>query len=1573
MKKSAFKRIFSLLLALVLVACLVPMKITVEANALSLSGLTCSAYISNARARSYIDTMMRYYINNNSDLQSMLTSGKCVVFMFEGGSDNYWNGETYEKSLYDNRIQAAVFVVKADASGNAYIDYCSETCSSIASNVLDCTAGVGYSGSTTILDGVYRMYRWNHTGPYASFQLDVDASNANGYGLYTPSSVPDGQLLGCNGINVHTRSTTSGTNWSAGCQVIGTGAYTSNEYNAFFRSVTGFGFDPWVNYYSSPKTLYSYGDHGYGYGSGYTVGYYVVDRQLAMIGTDGVQYGSGSLVNVFNKTALSKLTSYSTPKAQAAGALNFEYSSSQCSFYSSHCQIKVTLDGAPVNSQPCSVSTAFGSSTLETATVGKTYTATGLYKNHYGNYWYRVTTSSGKTGYIYAGETQYVKTLTSDITLTGATAPNGHVQGKVFVVNGTINSPYNELIALSCFIYNGFTNKGDPVTGTAGAPTGPHSYTLASSTIDNATAMNELATGNYTYQIQAAYRNYYATSATEISYKEGTLELMKEYFAVVPSSVDQSSCAHSNTTHVLQASTCQSNGSSLTVCSKCGKIAENVTTGGHSYGSWSTTKQPTCTATGTQQRTCTRCNNIEYKTLAATGHSYETSTIPATCQEHVQTLYTCSKCNDQYTEYPEGGMSAWSETKPDVDPSLIEQKTQYRYSDYETKTSYDTSMSGYTQKSSTWVQSGTGTVNYVKSWPSGFLTTNTYYTQYNGQSKKVTTSETETTKTVVDSDAVVGYLWHHWCYSNSYYSVASKSGSYTTFHAFYSSADNSTDHDSSDDSYEYANSSCCSNSDWYWKTPVYAQKYTTYKKQFTYERWKPYTEWSDTAVTASSTRKVETRTVYRYVNSELAPHTWVEGICTVCGEACAHSYVDKICTECGMPEPNKDYYLFGWINGNDYACEADHENTGIYKFEEGKLTAIFETDSYVGVKLGDNSVWYMTNGYPGDDVSSATLYDSAITGEKSDRLFVPRGREITFSLTENGDGSLTLSYVAAICEHPSHGIDGLCTKCGDAAEHTYIDGACTVCGLSCVHSWADGICTVCQTACVHNWKDSTCEICGLPCTHVYSNGYCTVCGHVCGHDWSDGTCQLCGKACEHSYSGGYCVTCGQEKPVKDYYLFGFINGANYGCEEDHLTTGIYKFVDGMLTVTFETTSYVAVKAEDNSDWYMTNGYPGNGVSTATLYNTKTANMVAEKLYVPGGVEVTFSLVDNGDDTFNLSYVVAMPEPVVQPTLTLNYPSLSFESEIVYNVYFTPTNIEDVVEMGLITFASRLEDGTIADAVDILPNAQSAGTMYMAQTKGIAAKYMGAALYFKVYAKLSDGSYVYSAVAGYNAIAYTNTIFKNSQSDEMKALCVAMLNYGAEAQKFFGHNVDSLMTAGLTAGQQALVSAYDASMVEAVVAVDAAKTGQFVQNKAGFTALKPTVSFEGAFAVNYYFSTAYAPENGMTMYYWTAADYAAADVLTPGNATGSMAMEPTGGTNEYWGAVSDIAAKRLDETIYVTAVYTAGGTTYCTGVIAYHIGRYCQGIAANDSSAMQDLAAATATYGYYAKNYFASIA
>ncbi|MBQ9762359.1 MAG: hypothetical protein IJV82_04700, partial [Oscillospiraceae bacterium] len=63
---------------------------------------------------------------------------------------------------------------------------------------------------------------------------------------------------------------------------------------------------------------------------------------------------------------------------------------------------------------------------------------------------------------------------------------------------------------------------------------------------------------------------------------------------------------------------------------------------------------------------------------------------------------------------------------------------------------------------------------------------------------------------------------------------------------------------------------------------------------------------------------------------------------------------------------------------------------------------------------------------------------------------------------------------------------------------------------------------------------------------------------------------------------------------------------------------------------------------------------------------------------------------------------------------------------------------------------------------------------------------------------------------------------------------------------------------------------------------------------------------------------------------------------------------------------------IDQTIYVCAVYKSGGVEYTTGVRAYSLGYYCQNKAAG-TSAIKDFAAATAVYGYYAKQYFASIA
>jgi hypothetical protein len=123
-------------------------------------------------------------------------------------------------------------------------------------------------------------------------------------------------------------------------------------------------------------------------------------------------------------------------------------------------------------------------------------------------------------------------------------------------------------------------------------------------------------------------------------------------------------------------------------------------------------------------------------------------------------------------------------------------------------------------------------------------------------------------------------------------------------------------------------------------------------------------------------------------------------------------------------------------------------------------------------------------------------------------------------------------------------------------------------------------------------------------------------------------------------------------------------------------------------------------------------------------------------------------------------------------------------------------------------------------------------------------------------------------------------------------------------------------------------------------------------------------------VNYYFTPDAAVSGNMTLYIWTPEDYAAATTLTAENASKTMTMT-AGSDGRYWGQVSGIAAKSLDETYYVAAVYTAAnGNSCCSGIVAYSLSRYCINNA-KPGKDMQELAANTAMYGYYAKQYFAN--
>jgi hypothetical protein len=416
---------------------------------------------------------------------------------------------------------------------------------------------------------------------------------------------------------------------------------------------------------------------------------------------------------------------------------------------------------------------------------------------------------------------------------------------------------------------------------------------------------------------------------------------------------------------------------------------------------------------------------------------------------------------------------------------------------------------------------------------------------------------------------------------------------------------------------------------------------------------------------------------------------------------------------------------------------------------------------------------------------------------------------------------------------------------------------------------------------------------------------------------------------------------------------------------------------------------VAVNIKDAKVYGQLTGYGTDDEGNAVKYDYNDAMMeyynqglypVTEELatmlqqvgtsrgwYVAGGFLYESEPADLDNAWMGIcSYV----DSVVVPTLQLVAPTLNLEDEIYYNIYYTASDISDVVEMGLITFNQSMPDGTIEDADAVVPGYVKVGSEYMSHTNGIPAKMLGDALYFKAYAKLSDGTYAYSSMAGYHAVAYAKDRLANSTNEKTLAMVVAMLNYGAAAQVQFNYKTDSLMNAFLTDAQKAYVSEYSSDMVDSIVRVDSTKVGEFAAVSGSFSYLYPSVSFEGAFSINYYFAPAKAMDGDLTLYYWNATDYTAADVLTKDNATGSVVMETGVTAGEYLGVVKGIAAKEIDQTIYVAGVYESNGTTCCTGVIAYSLATYCQDRIANGDETIQNFAKATVVYGYYAKQYFA---
>ncbi len=102
------------------------------------------------------------------------------------------------------------------------------------------------------------------------------------------------------------------------------------------------------------------------------------------------------------------------------------------------------------------------------------------------------------------------------------------------------------------------------------------------------------------------------------------------------------------------APTCTEGGYTVYTCVCADSYRENETEAtGHSWGQWTTVKEPTTTDTGEAQRKCNACNESESRTLpkvdATHTHSYTAVVTKPTCTQSGYTTHTCS-CGDTYRD-----------------------------------------------------------------------------------------------------------------------------------------------------------------------------------------------------------------------------------------------------------------------------------------------------------------------------------------------------------------------------------------------------------------------------------------------------------------------------------------------------------------------------------------------------------------------------------------------------------------------------------------------------------------------------------------------------------------------------------------------------------------------------------------------------------------------------------------------------------------------------------------------------------------------------------------------------------
>lgn len=206
-----------------------------------------SGYISNRANRHYVESMLSYYLRENTLVQNTLEDGLSAVFLFEGCSDNMDDPTFSDISYY--RVSAVCIALKLDEAGTPVITYFNENSSTIPDKPLEYGAweleGIGDVGPATVCDGTYELYSVYHAGAYEALHMRTTYEDKTVAALYM---TPEGFTVHpATHINIHTRNVNHALQnamWSAGCMLVGGGDF--NEYAQLIAATYYSSYDKFV-------------------------------------------------------------------------------------------------------------------------------------------------------------------------------------------------------------------------------------------------------------------------------------------------------------------------------------------------------------------------------------------------------------------------------------------------------------------------------------------------------------------------------------------------------------------------------------------------------------------------------------------------------------------------------------------------------------------------------------------------------------------------------------------------------------------------------------------------------------------------------------------------------------------------------------------------------------------------------------------------------------------------------------------------------------------------------------------------------------------------------------------------------------------------------------------------------------------------------------------------------------------------------------------------------------------------------------------------------------------------------